>query len=400
MVPKKRSVPVVANRVPNFSTPPFPTAIQNKLVYNARFQTALDHSIQIGPGRNWEASIFFIALESNGTRPFAEFHGSGMHFSGSLLKVGAMFAAFQLRHTLQKMAQEGLSTKSSFLKDAYQYLKPKIKKEGAILPLYHIKDTPLYPFSDFVTMFGVSQSAGDPSSLHVDFTGQPGTQAADRKRLDTWTMWQHLEGMISVGTNPSAGQCIRKLGYGYLNGSLHSAGFFDPLLKHGIWLAGDYVHRYPYFRIVTLNDGDVAQATSAKEMARLLMLIHDHQIVDGPSCTQMMKLLRDTVSDVDRENWHTWYKYMTNVAPNFDYSHTKQGLSVLKKIPPGASTKNAYSEGSIIKHRASGKKFVVVWQNLQSKSVGWNQLVDVLNRTLDGFVLPMYSSIGKERPWK
>lgn len=75
------------------------------------------------------------------------------------------------------------------------------------------------------------------------------------------TFLKHLDLMISIGENGSAGQVVHGSGYGYLNGALAEAGFFKLGSGNGVWLAGDYTGTYPKFRINSVNDGPVAQAT-------------------------------------------------------------------------------------------------------------------------------------------
>src|SRR5262249_22103901 len=108
-------------------------------------------------------------------------------------------------------------------------------------------------------------------------------------------MSDHLEKMIAVSDNHSAAQCVHASGFGYLNGALAAAGFFEADTNAGIWLAGDYISSYPYFRIPSVNDALVAQATTALHLARMYTLLYDRTLVGGISSGEMLELLAKAV---------------------------------------------------------------------------------------------------------
>src|SRR5262249_9056323 len=57
--------------------------------------------------------------------------------------------------------------------------------------------------------------------------------------------FEHLEKMIVWSHDVSAGFCIQKLGFSWINGLLQKAGLFYPASQTGIWLAGDYLFDKP-----------------------------------------------------------------------------------------------------------------------------------------------------------
>ena len=172
-----------------------------------------------------------------------------------------------------------------------------------------------------------------------------------------------------------ASECVHGAGYGYLNGALTAAGFFDPKTNKGLWLAGDYVRKYPYLRIPSANDGLVAQGATSIELARFYTLLYDGKLVDAASSLEMLELLKKAVAVPE-----VFIDRAANI--NFKVSHTKVGLGPLKPDNGGHSV---YSEASIVEH-ASGRKFVVVWQNLIYGEDGFDPLGAVVARTLDGFI--------------
>src|ERR1044071_4591303 len=85
--------------------------------------------------------------------------------------------------------------------------------------------------------------------------------------------------MIDQGEAHGATRCIHRLGYTWINGLLQKAGFIrsttDERADPGIWLAGDYTEdkEWPSVRVPSENDGMAAEATTARDMAKLFTLI-------------------------------------------------------------------------------------------------------------------------------
>jgi hypothetical protein len=192
------------------------------------------------------------------------------------------------------------------------------------------------------------------------------------------TFLDHLEKMIAVSSNGSAAACVHGSGYGYLNGMLASAGFFDPGTHTGVWLAGDYESQYPYFRIPSVNDGLVAQATTVLHLARMYTLMFDGTLVGGISSADMLDLLKKAV-----EVPEVFIDRAASVKSRFTVTQTKVGLGPLK---PKNGGENVYSEGSIMTHQ-SGRKFVVVWQNLVDADA-FDTIGDVVTQTVTAFLKP------------
>lgn len=343
-------------------TRPFPEPYANSLIADDGLQAALDAAIATGPGKSWRVPISIVSLEADGRRPAAHFKGGEVHFSASLLKVAAMYSAFELRNTLQAIAQElgKRARPSNLLNLGAAYLDPLIMaRVDAISALKGIQKTHALPrYGD--AFEAVAATSAQQEALSVRFTAE---------------FNKHLEKMIAVSDNRSAAQCVYASGYGYLNAGLAAAGFFDEKTKKGIWLAGDYVRSYPYFRIPSENDGPVAQGATTQQLARLYTLIHDGKLVSAAASSEMLELLAKAVAVPE-----VFIDRAANI--NFKVTHTKVGLGPLKKESGGDSV---YSEGSILEHK-SGRKFVVVWQNLVCGSEYFEPLGRVVCKTLDGFV--------------
>ena len=115
-----------------------------------------------------------------------------------------------------------------------------------------------------------SHGVSGPSTLSVQFTDGP----------DGFV--HHMREMIIPSNNCSAGECIRRVSYPYMNVALIEDGFFDRTKMKGIWLCGDYIEdhcpnkafKQTYIRLDTENDCHEdthvcgsAQNTTAKPMA-------------------------------------------------------------------------------------------------------------------------------------
>lgn len=347
-------------------TPPFPKVYPNPLTPDVALQAALDKAISAGPGKGWRVPVAIVSLNPDGSRPLAHFKGNELHFSASLLKVGAMYAAFELRSVLQSIAAElgaEVST-AELLKAAAAYLNPKILAKVATIPaLKGVQQAQALP--QYAASFEMTPRVAGPASPASSVSSVRFTSA----------LVGHLEKMIAISDNHSAAQCVYASGYGYLNGALTDAGFFDPKTEKGIWLAGDYIRSYPYFRIKSANDGLVAQAATSIQLARLYTLIYDGHLVNAGSSAEMLALLAKSVAVPE-----VFIDRAANL--NFKVTHTKVGLGPLKAENGGHSV---YSECSIIEH-VSGRKFIAVWQNFVFKDQGFDPIAYVVRDTLDAFL--------------
>ena len=189
--------------------------------------------------------------------------------------------------------------------------------------------------------------------------------------------------MISISDNDSAGACVHGSGYGYLNGTLASAGFLDPGTNNGIWLAGDYKEKgakdkYPAFRIPCMNDTTTAQGATALQLARLFTLMNDGTLVGALSSGEMLDLL--TTSVAAGEVYST-----RGQRVNFTAVHAKLGRGQLNNAGSD-NGKDVLSEAAILEH-SSGRRFAVAWLNLIWGS-SWEPVSLTLSRTFDEYLKP------------
>jgi beta-lactamase class A len=90
-----------------------------------------------------------------------------------------------------------------------------------------------------------------------------------------YTVWELLWRMITVSDNTAANMLIRLVGRRNINETMQALGLTQT------WL-GDSIR----------SDGDIrALRTSANDMMHLLVMIADHQLINGKACTAMLEIL-------------------------------------------------------------------------------------------------------------
>jgi hypothetical protein len=184
-----------------------------------------------------------IAAVQNPTSPsvsfaYAGFRDTEMHYSGSLLKVAAMFAAFELRQSAADFAQnEGDCTagvvfndlKAAFDQDIANAV-PRLLTEPGITDAIRL---PKYP-NIFASPQGLA-SGGCAMSFSAGLTN-------------------NVRGMIVPSDNNMASATIQALGYSWINGLLSQGGLFDQNTNTGIWLGGTFTGAFPAVRVSSVND--------------------------------------------------------------------------------------------------------------------------------------------------
>lgn len=318
-----------------------------------------------------------------------------MHFSASLVKVAALFAAGQL-HADAKAAPPGVNS----LADFNSYLQTEINAtaDQRILNA-HIGLIPQTALILNVTGFG---SPGGPSVTFIN------------------SFRNSLNSMIGLGTNLGASVCITLLGYGYISTALIKEGFFDPSTTTGIWLAAPYPGgSIGSVRIPCVNDHPDAQITTTRQMCTLFSKIRLNQVPknDLDANTTMQSLLSepkpvgpDGLRDVP------WLSSSRNpgVAPLFTVLADKVGVAGLGT----SETPQVYSEGLIIKWNNPSKptqvesfndnidpgnahpstrlsgEIAVCWQNLLAELIPggttnkpmFDPIIDIINKSVSDFL--------------
>lgn len=352
-------------------------------------------------------SIFVLAKPGS-DHHYAEVHGDEVHFSASLLKVAAMFAAFHLRAEARLLAARGgFTDEASFFAALSQQFSsteavPAIQTAGVGL-------TPRYRDILEVTGFGgggsltvefvpsFHQPIAVDHARFLDYelvrtteglgTDANGNRIENEASLAALARVSHMYRMIVPSNNASAGECIRRLGYAYINVALIKGGFFHPPASRGIWLAADFVGG-TRVEIDSVNDGKVAQATTSQKMALLFAAIQLGGLVDPDSSREMKELLAEAHT-VDS----AWVSRFG--ARKFDIAGVKVGVANLKPNTPPMGP-NVYSEGLLLKwnadptplpHNLTGD-IVVCWQNLRRPAFGTGvpAIAEIIEKAYSNFL--------------
>jgi hypothetical protein len=328
--------------MPLFSGPvDDPLAFNN----NAPMQDALDATRQQlsndGTPTVDNLAVIVVALtgfEGGLNHPWAAIRDQDECYSASLIKIAAMYTAFDLRASADQLAiDQGLTTWPAIEAALQATFDPDIATHtpSLINASTDLRDEDKDRRPDYSAVLQLGAPGGD---FTVDFT--PGQVSA----FENMMVQQHDQGATTT---------IHGLGYPYLDGKIADDGFFDSTSSEGLWLAGDYAGIWPAARISCVNDVDTAQGTTARQLARLLTLLADDKLV-GPLSSKGMK-----------ERMARAGKFFRSTTPpiwpaggQFVATHGKVGIGSLK------SGQTVLSEGILVSDTVRSRSFAVVYQNV------------------------------------
>lgn len=336
-----------------------------------------------------EAAITIVMLDTTGDH-YAGIDDTLLHYSGSLVKVGALYAAHDLRAAARKHARDNANTFSTPAAFNASFL-ASIDTSTAVPSL-------------------LSFASGQKPVLTSVFKG---FRATAPNRVEFADAYQAA--LNDIGENESAGKVIRGLGYRYINVSLMNGGFFDRNASPptGIWLAGDYSGETitKSVRTPVRNDtvaGGSGQAITTKEMARMFNLLHRGQAyphvtdagdrVDANTgAHQILQTEGSFFFDTRPER----QMHLTE-TPGFAKDCAKVGIGSLGKLKPGGGTDgpSVFSEGAVMKwntpaqitafnsakQRSLSGFFALVWQNMYEGPGRWDALVRIINGSIQNFL--------------
>jgi len=330
-----------------------------------------------------DAAISIDMIGSGSQHEYAEINGKVMDYSGSLVKVGAVYAAHDLRAAARKHATDNSFSSnaafaSSFLSviDTSKAVKSLITFGKGLKPVVNEIFTGFKPAA--------------PNK--VEFA--PALQAA----LDDF------------GENASAGKVIRALGYSYINASLINGGFYNPTSQKGIWLAGDYSAELITKSVRVPVDNDTVpdgsgQAITTEQMTRMYRLVHT-----GGAFTHVADAAERAAANSDM---HTLLQHkgsfffganstvQISETPLFARDCAKVGIGTLGPLVNGKSTgPEVISEGSVMRWNATADvtafnsahgrslsgDFAFVWQNTYHPNAHWDALIRIVNTTIKNFL--------------
>ena len=392
--------------------------------FNKAYKDALlAHKLGAQPADDSDAKlhvpISIIARADKGTtHTVVGVHQDEMHFSASLLKAAAMFAAFKLLAEARALAKTppagGFANQAAFFAALKQKFNsadavPDITSAGPVVGL-----EPRYRDILEVTGFGGSsltvkftpsfyKSLTEDNALHKDYrdirradglgddaAGNPIENARSRAAL---AKVSHMYRMIVFSENFSAGECISRLGYAYINVKLMDAKFYDRTTKKGIWVGGDF-RGGPRIEVDSVNDGKVAIATTTRAMAQLFSQIQLGLLIDAESSAGMKELL------VEAQRFES--SWLTRGGSRlFLVEGVKIGVANLKPNDPPRGP-DVYSEGIICTWDTTGAlpdeklppdrglsgEFAVCWQNLRKDSIPteFDGVAEVVENSIQDFL--------------
>jgi hypothetical protein len=294
-----------------------------------------------------------IADVSGPARYAATLNDTLPYFSGSILKVAALFAACRLREVVRELAAK--------LKDL-----PAREIFGLLAPYL---DATIDRAVDFSRAKVLKRNArGDASDLpslawkyrvptYGDlFKGQaPPWEISTGQEKNVETIFQ-----IPGASNAAAKALIHSLGYGWINGVMRASGF------PGVWLAGDYSRStdWPGARIPARTFGLAAQVTTAQDMAALFATIARQSHEEAVKTRSWLGL------GVGRE-W-TDLTGRARLPAGFQFLGVKIGETPYK----------VYSEGTIITQQGSARKFIAVWLNGRDDKGQVDTVLAILRETI------------------
>ena len=340
---------------------PFPDPKPDLLAPDADLQQAFDAAIAGVAQPPQQTPIVIVALNESAPHGVAGQLGAEVHYSASLLKVVAMYTAFELR----KAANDLLLAAPPDSAEVFATLR------GAFDPVIdqnRVSQLDGVNLDGFLLPHWEQVFQVDPSTSTVNFSPQ---------------FFGSLFDAIADGNNAAAGAVVQRLGFGYVTKATADAGFFDPAAAsqpataNGMWLCGDFGQGFPPQRIPCVNDTPVAQATSALQMARLFTLLAgDIALVDGPSDGAMINLLTEAVVRL-----HFFLNRDTSVQ--FVTTQSKIGLG------PVNSGAIVASEAAIVQENTTGRRFVVVFQNQRFvNDASIRPISGIVDATIASFLFP------------
>jgi hypothetical protein len=117
------------------------------------------------------------------------------------------------------------------------------------------------------------------------------------------------------------------------------------------------------------------------DLANLYALLVQGALVDTASSNQMLALLADAAVGPD-PSWMT-RPGVTPPGIAFQVTHTKIGLGPLKPQNGGF---NVASEGAMVTHIPTGRKFIIVWQNSKTDPDSFRAISLIVDRTIKLFL--------------
>jgi hypothetical protein len=226
--------PPVVDPFPAITADPLPLDTANATLNSLMAAVAGDKALSSLCGA-------LVDLTDNPATPaYAGLNDGDMVFVGSLQKISAMYAAFELRSRVRAQTAAAIAAGLSTASTGWE--KPVIT---ALDTAWRPKLATAFPlpsggFPDLAKIFAFSP-AGD-----VDFAAaSPAVTDAQLRDVGEFgrpigKFRDWMRSMLTWSNDTAASLSIGALGFPYINGVLAGAGFFDAAHQSGLWLSADY----------------------------------------------------------------------------------------------------------------------------------------------------------------
>jgi hypothetical protein len=301
----------VAGVNPFPTTYPFPTTAAASADLQAKVTAVLDgaggwitheHTAHRASAETLAAAV--VDLTDPAVVAYAGYHDADTFYVGSMNKVAAMYASFELRHQLRKAVAPAHAAGLNIAVAGWE-----ITFKAAVVKTWGPTVARGFPglntamparFPDLTKMFTFSPGGG------IEFD-KGGETIANINNLvgefgnptPAMHFYELMECMIMDSNNGIAGRVIDTLNYPYLNGALREAGFYDAAVREptpGIWLSSDYASEarqwVPHVDLKKLSDRgkrhykDTTNVVgNAARYARMLALAARRRLFEGDGVT-------------------------------------------------------------------------------------------------------------------
>jgi hypothetical protein len=294
---------------------------------------------------------------SGGQHLYAGINDTDLDYSASMLKVAAMYAAHELLAAAKRLAGAPAAA--------------KVSVDGFFLALASVFDAQILAAAPADALTAAKQLADKTTGYRTTpsyrkiFTVSGAGSAAGLTVEFVKDFAERMLDMIQNSDDGNAGECIRRLSYTYINAALAKAGF--GAAPNFIWLAGDYSKgKNPHAVVTSVNDADVAQATTAVAMMRLFSLVESGTLV-AQDKDKLAGKMRDLLTKAAGQSW-----LAENPPKSFGVDFAKIGYGELK------GSGYTYSETLVLNWTDSARdpglkkltgQVIICWQNVQTKKV-------------------------------
>lgn len=228
-----------------------------------------------------QMGVALVDLSRNPRIGYAGWNDTRQIYVASLAKIGAMFAAFQLRQSVRAAAKLVSVPDSAKVFDA-------IAADWTPGVSSRTKGRP----ADFPRLARIFSISGSQGNWAIDFIDSQKNWEEITKIGDSLPKGlgfrDRMKLMIANSNNQAAASCIDDIGFQYLNGALAAAGFFNAGAGGGgLWIALDYGGHW----WGKAAGGGWAQGATAAAVAGLLALLATDRLVDADASKEMREMM-------------------------------------------------------------------------------------------------------------